>query len=144
MGAQHSPFAPIRIATPAVTARPAGKTLGRSVRSWGGVWAPDPSFLPPAWATPQEKLLWAILDDAVGCLRGTVTIADEPGAKDTAPQRQRVQQSLAQQAWAWILSDARYSFSFLDVCEALGLEPNSVRRGLRTYLESRGWLVGCS
>lgn len=63
---------------------------------------------------PEKKLMFAILKDAIECLK-------EP---------------TKQEAEKWIMSeDKRWIFSFRNICEELGLDPDYLRRGLRQFLE---------
>jgi hypothetical protein len=61
----------------------------------------------------------AILEDAIAvCGR-------------SAPPHEKAR-TLDRQTWAWVRSDDRtWPFSFLRICDALGLSPSAVRRGLR-------------
>lgn len=78
-------------------------------------------FHGPARATSRWQselaLMDAVLDDALTCYQ-----------KQFAPHTRREQQ-LAQEAAAWLFSeDDRWPFSFVNVCLALGLEPEYLRR----------------
>lgn len=67
-----------------------------------------------------RALMLAILEDALCCLQ----------TQSTA--RSRRTQRLAREAEEWILSDDhRWPFSFVNICDALGLEPTSLRRRLK-------------
>jgi hypothetical protein len=61
--------------------------------------------------TPEQRLLFALLVDALRCAV----------AKHMARQREARQ---------WILSDARYCGAFVDVCEALELSSRRLRYAL--------------
>ena len=80
-------------------------------------------------AEPERKLLVAVLTDAIVRyrLRGTLT---------DLPRRARLGE-----AERWILSnDRRWPYSFVNVCDALGLDPTAVRRAVtagRSSLASR-------
>ena len=79
-----------------------------------------------AW-TGEQRLMAAILEDAVG-------ICGRP-----EPRPYEKGRTLDRQTWAWVRSDDRtWPFSFLRICDALGLSASAVRRGLRMR---RGWEV---
>ena len=66
-----------------------------------------------------RRLMYAILEDAVSCY--------------TAEIRSARQSRTFQQARRWIDSnDRQWVFSFLRICEALDLDPEYIRRGVRT------------
>jgi hypothetical protein len=68
----------------------------------------------------QTALMRAVLDDAIGCYQ-----------KQFVSAGRRVQR-LAKEAEEWFFSDEeRWPFSFVNVCRALGIEPDYVRRGLK-------------
>jgi hypothetical protein len=71
---------------------------------------------PPAWpAEGPRKLMAAILDDALRCV--SVDVPDKPSAE----------------AARWIFSDDRsYAFSFLNVCDAVEMDPERLRHVART------------
>ena len=77
---------------------------------------------PAAW-TGEQRLMAAILEDAVAvCMRKAPTSAKA--------------RTLDRETWAWIRSDdRRWPFSFLRICEALGLAPSPIRDGLRKRRE---------
>ena len=72
---------------------------------------------------PERRLMVAVLEDAVSCL-----------SKD--PRRGPGQQRRAfEEAHSWVNADDTESwiFSFANVCEALGLNPGYLRRGLNRW-----------
>jgi hypothetical protein len=72
---------------------------------------------------PERRLMVAVLEDAVSCL-----------SKD--PRRcARSQRKSFDEAHSWINADETDSwvFSFTNVCETLGLDPNYLRRGLNRW-----------
>ena len=70
-------------------------------------------------------LMYAILDDAIGCLQ--------------KPVRNRRSQRLAREAEEWIFADDEaWPFSFVNICGALGLDPDSGRVGLRRLPQRSG------
>ena len=72
-----------------------------------------------AW-TGEQRLMAAILEDAVDvCTSPATTLANA--------KRQRLQR----EAMVWLRSNDRARmFSFLRVCEALDLDPGTIRRGV--------------
>jgi hypothetical protein len=66
----------------------------------------------------ERALMLAVLEDAINCLHG-----------DAGPARERRQ--LAADSRAWFTSgDMRWPFSFPNLCEALGFEPDVLRARL--------------
>src|SRR5262249_8835389 len=66
----------------------------------------------------ERALMLAVLEDAVHCLAG------ELGPSSERP-------TLAAEARAWFMtSDPRWPFSFVNICDALGLDADRVRRQL--------------
>ena len=84
---------------------------------------PEQFYGPPRGAARncgQVALMRAVLTDAIECYQQQC-IADG----------RRVQR-LAKEAEAWLFDDdERWPFAFVNVCAALGMEPEYVRRGLR-------------
>jgi hypothetical protein len=74
-----------------------------------------------SWNGPgcgERELMRAVLEDAIYCLAGEV-----------GPSRERPQ--LAGEARTWIVdSDARWPFSFDNICDALGIEAGGLRSKL--------------
>ena len=74
---------------------------------------------------PEKRLMLAVLDDAVNCYREN--LFSERG-KD---------RRLFDEAEEWILTPGGdRAFSFDNVCESLGLNPEYLRRGLQRWKES--------
>jgi hypothetical protein len=72
-----------------------------------------------AW-TREQCLMAAILEDAIG-------IYVKPAPPQTSKGRQ-----VSLETRRWVHSNDRtWIFSFLCICEALNLDPNAIRRGLR-------------
>ncbi len=68
--------------------------------------------------------MWAILEDAITCM--------QQQALTPSPRRQR----LAREAEQWIFADdPAWVFSFLNVCGAVGLEPDYLRTKLTQWLQ---------
>ena len=75
----------------------------------------------------EERLLFAILTNAIEDFQKHVATKDETGRK------------LFQEAEEWFLdqnSDSLCSFS--SICETLGLHPDYMRRGLMSWKEAKG------
>jgi hypothetical protein len=68
---------------------------------------------------PEKELMLAVLADAVQCF------CKHSAARDGAGTR------LFREAQEWIFAeDQEQPFSFINVCEALSLNPNYIRRGM--------------
>lgn len=75
-------------------------------------------------ACGERRLMAAILEDAVDCFQKYLW------AKDNRSR------NLRQEAENWFVSDDdSWPFSFVNVCHALDLEPDFIRRGLMTWKE---------
>jgi hypothetical protein len=71
--------------------------------------------------SPEMKLMYAVLEDAVDRCRKRWTT-------------KKNDQRLAREAEAWVFSDSLdWPFSFLNICAALGIDPDYLRRGLRRW-----------
>jgi hypothetical protein len=76
--------------------------------------------------TPEEKLMFAVLNDAIGCLE------KYHGSK------RRGARALYREARNWILITGEDAiFSFENICEVLKLDPGYVRVGMRRWIENR-------
>jgi len=74
----------------------------------------------------ERRLMRALLKDALGVLFKYDAAEDGRGRR------------LRAEAQHWVESDdARWPFSFLNVCDALGLEPSCVRKGLARCLAAQ-------
>lgn len=74
---------------------------------------------------PETALMYAVLEDAFLCFHNQFE-GDQP----------RIQS--AHEAEDWFFSDnSRWFFSFLSVCDALGLEPQYIRHKLKHWTPSR-------
>jgi len=70
----------------------------------------------------EQRLMFAVLEDAVQTFKRYVA---EPGTRA---------RRLFTETAAWFADDDRTSpFSFVSICDALGLEPSYLRAGLRHY-----------
>jgi hypothetical protein len=75
-------------------------------------------------ACGERRLMAAILEDAIDCFQKYLW------AKDNRSRNLRLE------AESWFLSDDdSWPFSFINVCHALDLEPDFIRRGLITWKE---------
>jgi hypothetical protein len=71
---------------------------------------------------PEKKLMLAILEDAIACFQKYVVAQDSKG------------KALFHESEDWIMEAAGDGiFAFDAVCEALGLHPDYVRRGLAEW-----------
>lgn len=75
---------------------------------------------------PEKKLMFAVLEDAVRCFQ------------DNVLERSDAKQQLFAGAEAWFLSQSDdWVFSFENICEVLGVNPEYVRRGLLAWKEKK-------
>ena len=73
---------------------------------------------------PEKRLMLAVLDDAINCYR------------DNMFSRQGTNKRLFDEAEEWIATPGGdWIFSFDNVCESLGFNPEYVRRGLLRWKE---------
>ena len=71
---------------------------------------------------PEADLMRAILEDAIICFQRQFYASSQRSTK------------LAREAEAWFFSDdTHWPFSFLNICEVLGFDPDYIRRGLRGW-----------
>lgn len=88
------------------------------------------TFRRKSYAEPEEKLMLAVLDDAIKCIQ------------KYAFARHRKGKILFQEAEDWVQEINRdWPFSFVNVCDILGFAPDYLREGLGHWkvakLESR-------
>ena len=77
---------------------------------------------PPAAGHGVRALMHAVLDNALWYWRKQFTTTN------------RREQRLAREAGEWIFSeDVSWPFSFVNICEALGLDPAYMRQGIRQW-----------
>jgi hypothetical protein len=77
-----------------------------------------------ATVSPETALMYAVLEDAFLCLQKTGELTP-------------IVRSRAREAGKWFLSDdSRWIFSFLPICEALGLDPGYMRKKLKDWYPS--------
>jgi hypothetical protein len=78
-------------------------------------------FLQQSMATPEKRLLLAVLEEAVGTYQRYVS----------APRLDRRNRAVLGDVEAWFASeDSRHLYSFVAICDALGLDATHVRSGL--------------
>lgn len=104
--------------------------LGAATRAF-----PPATILPEQfYASPAHRhascgeiaLMRAVLEDAVDCFQ-----------KQSLKNGRRPQR-LAREAEDWLFRDEhRWPFSFVNICEVLGIDPEYVRRGLKRWREER-------
>lgn len=71
---------------------------------------------------PEKKLMLAILEDGIACFQKYLFARDSKG------------KALFREAEAWVEEKGSEAvFSFDSVCEALGLDPDYLRRGLANW-----------
>ncbi len=73
----------------------------------------------------EEKLMFVVLTDAIECFQKYYGATNKKG------------RALYDEAAAWISSqDASWPFSFENICETLGMNPNYLRAGLMRWCNS--------
>jgi hypothetical protein len=73
---------------------------------------------------PEKKLMFAILEDAISCYQNNLTAHSVRGKR------------FFEETKSWIAAVGNdWIFSFENVCEALGLNPQYVRQGLLRWAE---------
>ena len=76
--------------------------------------------------SPERELMVAVLEEALADYQRCCSARDKKGMKQFADAK------------AWILeSDSEWIFSFINCCEALGIEPGYLRRGLCAGSETK-------
>jgi hypothetical protein len=74
---------------------------------------------------PEKSLMLAILEDAVGCFQGYIDSQSPKGKK------------LFEEARDWIFDrDDEWIFSFQNICEVFGQDPDYLRMGLLKWQET--------
>ncbi len=97
------------------------------VYSQGSLFKPDTSFDPQWRKTPEQNLMFAVLDDAVSCFQKYFAARDEIGT------------FLFHEAEEWILQQGKsnWLYSFDNICETLDLNPGYIREGLLHWRDHR-------
>jgi hypothetical protein len=74
----------------------------------------------------EKRLIFAVLEDAVSCFQRHCAARDKKGRE------------LFREAEAWIMNENDDQvFSFSNVCESLGINPEYLRRGLMKWKEKQ-------
>jgi hypothetical protein len=72
----------------------------------------------------EKRLMLAVLEDAVRCFQ------------DNVLEQGETKKTLFEEAEEWFLNEGdEWVFSFENICEALGLNPRYVRRGLLNWMK---------
>lgn len=80
---------------------------------------------------PEKRLMLAILLDAVECFQ------------KYAPLHRRKPDRLFTATAEWIFEDDyKWPFSFLNICDAVGINPQYLRNGLQQWNETRSGTAG--
>jgi hypothetical protein len=75
---------------------------------------------------PEKRLILAMLEDAVTCFQIYLTARSGKGKR------------LFNEAEEWIMmTDDAWIFSFVNVCETLGFNPEYVRQGVRRWKQKK-------
>jgi len=97
------------------------------IYSQPSLFKPDTSFDPQWRKTTEQKLMLAVLDDAVSCFQKYFAARD------------KIKTRLFREAEEWILQQGKsnWLFSFDNVCETLDLNPGLIREGLLHWRDHR-------
>ncbi len=97
------------------------------VYSQPSLFKPDTGFDPQCRKTPEQKLMLAVLRDAVSCFQKYFAARDRIGT------------SLFHEAEEWILQQGKSKWlcSFDNICETLDLDPGYIREGLLHWRDHR-------
>jgi hypothetical protein len=79
------------------------------------------SHISLAKVCPETALMYAVLEDAFLCLQKQIEVT-----------RQCVKRALEAKEW-FFSEDSDWLFSFVSVCNALGLEPEFIRKRLKAF-----------
>jgi hypothetical protein len=75
---------------------------------------------------PEKKLMLAVLEDAIACFQKYVLARDGKG------------RAMLRDAEEWIMEErSEWLFSFENICEVLGFDPQYVRKGLMRWKEKK-------
>jgi hypothetical protein len=84
------------------------------------------TFRRKSYWEPEEKLMLAVLDDAIACFQKYAFARDRKG------------KVLFQEAEYWVQdTNSDWPFSFANVCETLGFAPDYLRQGLAQWKAAR-------
>ncbi len=68
---------------------------------------------------PEKRLMLAVLEEAISCYQ------------KNAPQKSRREKGLFRETVEWIFEeDGDWTFSFENICEVVGYDPDYIRKGL--------------
>lgn len=83
------------------------------------------TFRRKAHLEPEKRLMLAVLEDAIACFQKYLSARDTKG------------KTIFRDAEEWILeAEKDWLFSFDNVCEVLGFDPQYVRKGLMRWKET--------
>jgi len=101
--------------------------MNGKVYSQPSLFNPDTGFDPQCRKTPEQKLMLAVLRDAVSCFQKYFASRDKIGT------------SLFREAEEWILlkGKSNWRFSFDNICESLDLNSGYIREGLLHWRDHR-------
>ncbi len=75
---------------------------------------------------PEKRLMLAVLEDAIACFQKYIAARDNRG------------QGIFKEAEEWVLEEGSdWLFSFDNICEVLGMNPQYVRQGLLRWKEMK-------
>jgi hypothetical protein len=84
------------------------------------------TFRRKAHLEPEKRLMLAVLEDAIACFQRYIFVRDGKG------------KTMFREAEEWILKDnSDWIFSFENICEVLGFNPQYVRQGLLRWKEAK-------
>ncbi len=94
--------------------------MSGSVYGQSSLFKSDAGFDLPWGKPPEQKLMLAVLDDAVSCYQKYFAARDKIGTR------------LFHEVEEWILQQGKsnWLFSFDNICETLDLNPGNIREGL--------------
>ncbi len=97
------------------------------VYSQSSLFKPDTGFDPQWRKAPEQNLMLGVLDDAVSRFQKYFAARD------------KIETSRFREAEEWILQQGKsnWLFSFDNICEALDLNPGSIREGLLHWRDRR-------
>lgn len=85
-----------------------------------------PAFRCDSTVLPEKRLMLAVLEDAVAAYQRCACASTPAGRRDFL------------EAQSWIESDdVAWPFSFRNICDALGLDGDAVRQGLRRWRDGQ-------
>ena len=88
---------------------------------------PDTGFDPPWRKAPEQKLMLAVLEDAITCFQVHFAARD----------KQKTRQFREAEEWILLQGKGDWFFSFDYICETLDLNPDYIRKGLLHWRSHR-------